>query len=370
MAVRSKGAAKITMNNNSIKKSVGIKDVAKYANVSISTVSNVLNSTKAVSPALQERVMDAVHALNYEVNAVARGLKSGRTNTIAIIVPSITSIYFPSILESIQAAADEKGYMVNVFGTEWSLKREKHYIQALKSQWIDGILLSSALDTDSARAGEYISFLSTLNRNGNPIPVVCFEAAISKDLDAVIVNDMEGIRMAAEHLISQGRTKIAYIAAPTNFYMGKQRLKGYKNALTSHGLPVRKNLIMNGDYSPRAGYECMKSLLESDTEIDAVVTGNDQMGIGAIRAVLDSGLRIPEDIAVIGFNDNFPSSLISPSLSTVKVPKTEMGTMAFDLLLKRLKTPTLPRTLIRLDGQLVVRKSTDKNAEDKWVLDW
>lgn len=358
------------MTKKSPSKTIGIKDVAEHANVSISTVSNVLNSSKPVSPALRTRVLDAVYALNYEVNAVARGLKSGRTNNIAVIVPFITSIYFPSILQSIQEAANKNGYMVNVFGTEGDPNREKDYIQTLRSQWIDGILLSSSVDTKAAASVEYIDYLSSLNTNGHPIPVVCFEAAISKCLDAVVVNDKEGIQLATEHLISLGRKSIAYIAAPTRFDMGKQRLKGYLSALEAHNIPVNKQMIIQGDYTPQTGYQCMNTLLKSFPHTDAVVTGNDQMGVGAVRAVLDAGKRIPEDIAIIGFNDNFPSSLINPSLSTIKVPKTEMGTMAFDLLLRRIQNPDLPRTLIRLDGELVIRNSTDVHAENTWSLDW
>lgn len=349
-------------------KPVGIKDVARRANVSISTVSNVLNGTKTVSESLQERVMNAVSELNYEVNMVARGLKSGKTNTIAVIVPSLTSVFFPPLLKSIQTVANQNGYSLSVFGTTGRLEREKEYIQMLRSQWIDGILLSSCVDTDAPDSAEYIDMLSDLSVNGHPIPLICLESAIGPKLDAVVMDDKEGLKTATEHLISLGRKRIAYIAAPTTFSMGKSRREGYLAALKQNELPVDSQLIIEGDYSPVSGYDCMNALLARDVGPDAVAVGNDQMGIGAIRAILDAGLRVPEDIAVIGYNDNFPASLIQPSLSTIHVPKTEMGKMAFELFQRRAENPSASRMLVRLNGDLVVRNSTVAGTDTSWDL--
>ena len=358
------------MNANPPKKPIGIKEVAKYAQVSISTVSNVLNGTKTVSDELRERVMNAVNALGYETNMIARGLKSGKTNNIAVIVSSINSIFFPALLNSIQTAAEEKNYTISVFGTHSSLDQEKKYIQLLKSQWVDGILLSSSLDTESPKAQEYIHMLTSLNTNGHSIPVVCLEAAISDMLDAVVVNDTAGIKTAAEHLIAVGKKNIGYIAAPFQFTMGKLRKAGYINALEEHHYPVNERLIAEGDYSPVSGYRCMQKLLQTHLPLDGVVAGNDQMAIGAMRAIMEAGLKIPEDIAVIGFNDNFPSSLITPSLSTIRVPKEEMGTMAFNLLMRRMENLSASRMLINLDGKLIIRNSTDPKAETAWDMNW
>lgn len=352
-------------------KPIGIKDVAKHANVSISTVSNVLNGTKAVSRPLQERVMRAVEELHYEVNMVARGLKSGRTNTIAVIVSSITSVFFPPLLKSIQTAANQKGYTVSVFGTSGDIKREQEYIQALKSQWIDGILLSSCVDPADQNMTEYIDSLSSLQINGHAIPLICLESTVGKKLDAVVVDDKEGLYTATGHLISLGRRNIAYIAAPTSYSMGKSRRSGFLAALKDHEIPCNQRLIVEGDYSPISGYHCMQSLLRTGESIDAVAAGNDQMAIGAIRAILDAGYRIPDDIAVIGYNDNFPASLVQPSLSTIRVPKEEMGQMAFDLFLRRSQNPEASRILTCLNGQLIIRNSTVSSVVTTWMLqDW
>lgn len=349
-------------------KPVGIKDVAKLANVSISTVSNVLNGSKMVSAGLQERVMQAVDELNYEVNLVARGLKSGKTNTVAVIVPSITSVFFPPLLKSIQDAADHESYSINVFGTSGSLEKEKKYIQTLKSQWVDGILLSSCIDTSDSNSGAYIEYLSALNTNGTPIPLICLESAISSSLDAVIVDDMNGLKTATEHLISLGRRSIAYIAAPSAFSMGKSRRDGYLTALAVHQIPINDQLMIDGDYTPASGYQCMKALLKRGLSIDAVAAGNDQMAIGAMRAILDAGLEIPGDIAVTGYNDNFPASLVQPSLSTIHVPKEDMGKTAFELFLRRLNNPEASHIHLCLNGSLVIRNSTAPEAKTQWNL--
>lgn len=194
------------------------------------------------------------------------------------------------------------------------------------------------------------------------------EAAISDELDAIIMNDSLAIEEATNYLISLGKKNIAYIAAPLRFVMGKQRKAGYLVALQKAGLPIRDDYIVEGDYTPQSGHLCMQRLLARMNPIDSVVVGNDQMAIGAIRCIKEAKLLIPEDIAVIGFNNNFPSSLISPSLTTMKVPKDEMGTIAFDLLMNRIKNPDSPRKLVQLTAELIIRKSTDIKGDDTWDL--
>lgn len=356
-------------SNETKEKAPGIKDVAKYAGVSISTVSNVLNGAKPVSEPLRQKVLQAVDELGYEVNRVARNLKMGKTNTIAVIVPSITSVFFPPLLKSIQAAAADAGYTVSVFGTFSNIKTEKHYIQSLRAQCIDGILLSSCLDSSAPSSEAYVRELSHLEFNGRPIPLICLESAIGNTLDAVVANDRGGLEEAVSHLLSLGRKRIAYISAPTTISMGKEREKGYLDALRNHNIAVDHSLIVEGDYSPASGYQCMEALLRSRQAIDAVAAGNDQMAIGAMCAMKDAGLKIPEDIAVIGYNNNFPASLVQPSLSTVHVPREEMGQTAFSLFLRRMRDPDASRMLVRLNGELVIRRSTVPSAPTSWDLD-
>ena len=356
--------------SGSTEKPVGIKDVARDAGVSISTVSNVLNGKKSVSPALKTRVLATVNALGYQANPIGRQLKTGRSPQIAFLVPSITSAFFPEVLKSMQRAADAAGYTISVFGTRGRLEQERRIISLLRGQGFDGILLDSCADVDLPETAEYLAFLERLNSDQSPMHIICVETAISNKLDAVVINDTDGIFKATEHLIKLGRKRIAYIAAPNQYIHAKNRKRGFLAALAIHSISTDHALIEEGDFTCRSGYDAMERILERKQDFDAVVAGNDQMAIGAIRSLKEHGITIPADVAVIGFNGNTPASLITPALSTVSVPKQEMGTLAFELFQRRVAGDKTARMQIQLDGTLVIRQSTDANAASEWELDW
>lgn len=358
------------MTQKAFPKPVGIKDVAQCAGVSISTVSNALSGKKAVSPQLKKRVLDAVCQLEYEANPIGRQLKTGRSQQIAFLVPSITSAFFPEVLKSMQRAADAVGYTISVFGTRGRLEQERRIISLLRGQGFDGILLDSCADVDKPETEEYLAFLERLNSDQSPMHIICVETAISNKLDAVVINDTDGIFKATEHLIKLGRKRIAYIAAPNQYIHAKNRKRGFLAALAIHSISTDHALIEEGDFTCRSGYDAMERILERKQDFDAVVAGNDQMAIGAIRSLKEHGITIPADVAVIGFNGNTPASLITPALSTVSVPKQEMGTLAFELFQRRVAGDKTARMQIQLDGTLVIRQSTDANAASEWELDW
>ena len=239
-------------------------------------------------------------------------------------------------------------------------------IHMLKTQWIDGILLSSCVDISSPKRTSYIQELSSLQINGHPIPLICIESEVDPSLDAIVVDDRTATSNAVKHLYEIGRKNIAYISFPETYTMGKLRRKGYENALHDLKININKKLIIEGASTPKSGYDCMQALLNTKETIDGVIAGNDQMAIGAMRAILDAGLRIPEDIAVVGYDDNFPASLVQ--LSTVRVPREDMGQSAFDLFMRRIHSPNAPRMLIRLNGELIIRNSTVPGTESPWEL--
>ncbi|HWR23100.1 MAG TPA: LacI family DNA-binding transcriptional regulator [Feifaniaceae bacterium] len=346
-----------------------IKDVAERAGVGISTVSHVLNSTKQVSPELRRRVLDAAEELNYRANAIARGLKSGRTNVLCVIVPSIVSVFFPKVLRGMQTAAAEQGYSLSIYETGEDLNRERAYIQLLKNQWVDGILLSTCCDP--ARDRGYVDELRGLSIGGKRVPVVFFEALPGEGLDGAIVDNRQAACGATAHLIKSGRKRIAHIAAPTRFTMGAERCKGYRDGLEQAGIPLDPALVCEGDYTPMSGYARMRELLECGKTFDAALCGNDQMAIGALRALNEAGVSVPGEIAVMGFDNNFPGTLVSPSLSTVSVPKQRMGREAVGLLLWRMRHEDAPPRAITLETSLIIRRSTDPDGESGWDLyDW
>lgn len=358
------------MTKKTLSKPVGIKDVAQCAGVSISTVSNTLSGKKPVSPQLKKRVMDAVCQLEYEANPIGRQLKTGRSQQIAFLVPSITSIFFPDVLKSMQSAADSAGYTVSVFGTKGDIARERRIINLLRGQGFAGVFLDSCADIDKPETAEYLDFLHTVNFGDDHMHIICVETAISPKLDAVVINDADGIAMVTEYLIRSGRQHFAHIAAPNQYIHAKNRRKGFLTALMLNGIPIDEAVIAEGNFTCRSGYEAMDRILDSGRPVDAVVAGNDQMAIGAIWCLKERGLHIPEDVAVAGFNDNVPASLIMPSLTTVRVPKADMGTCAFDLFQRRDRGDKSARILIQLGSELIIRQSTDHNAQTAWELDW
>lgn len=371
-AVKHVMAKKTCINSTAydVKKPASIKDVAHHAGVSISTVSNVLSGKRSVSEELKKRVMKSVCALDYQTNPIGRQLKTGRSMQIAFLVPSVTSIFFPNVLKSVQAAADEAGYTVSVFGTKGQLSQERRIINMLWSQGFDGILLDSCADVDLPETAEYIEFLEGLNSGSNPIRIVCVETAISGKLDAVVVNDTDGIFKSTEYLIKKGRKNIAYIAAPNQYIHAKKRKQGFFAALAMHGIPAEEAIVEEGNFSCASGYAAMERIIAHNKPIDAIVSANDQMAIGAMLCLKDRGIRIPEDVSVIGFNGNAPGSLIFPSLSTVRVPKAEMGSLAFDLFKRRVSGDDSPHMQIQLEGNLLIRQSTDPEVDTAWDMDW
>lgn len=349
---------------------MGIREVARLAEVSISTVSNVLNGTKQVSEPLRQRVLAAAQTLHYEASPVAKGLKTGRTQTIAVVVPQINSVFFTAMLRTLQLEAAEEGYTISIFDTQRNPEQEKACLQLLRAQWVDGILLSSCLDLDNPADIQWARELRHWDRGGVPMPIVCLETEIDPGLDAVVVNETQGTLELTRHLLSQGCSRIGYIAAPLQYAMSRNRLGGYRQALELAGKPPDPRLQAEGDFSPISGYHCMRELLQSGAAPDAVLAGNDQMAIGAVRAILDAGIRIPQELAVAGFNDNFPASLIAPPLTTFHTPKEELGAEALGLLLRRLQDPAAEPRTVCLDGHLVIRDSTDPHVHSRWDLNW
>lgn len=347
---------------------VGIKEVAKKAGVSISTVSNVMNGKKPVSPELKARVTEAIEALQYEVNPVGRGLKSNKTNQVGVIVPSFNQVYFPAVLQGIHEAGIKYGYNILVFETNGNVEQEKEHVRFLQNSWSDGIILASCANGENISDRKYIRSLVDSSNQKKSIPVVSLENVLDPGIDAVVIDNRKAAATAVNHLLSLGHSMIAHISAPLRFQIGNLRLAGFRETMRQAGLNVDEDLIAEGDYSPISGYDAMQKILNRGKEFTAVFAGNDQMGIGAIRALLDEGFRIPEDVAVIGIDNNFPSTLITPSLSSVNLPKYDLGFQAMHLLNERMKDPEKSRCVITLESELVIRKSTSSEGSGTWNL--
>lgn len=348
---------------------VGIKDVAKLAGVSIATVSNVINNRKPVSEELEARVNEAIKELKYEVNPAGRGLKSNRTNQVGVIVPSFSQVFFPRVLKGIHEAGANYGYQVLVFETGGDIEKEKQQVGFLQHGRVDGIIIASYANCENISDREYIRRLGHIQSRGKKIPVATLENALDPLLDAVVIDNKKAALKAVNYLLELGHRQIAHIAGPERIQIGEYRRIGYERAINSAGLKPKRELIAQGDFSPLSGYKCMKKLLDSGVEFTAVFVANDQMAIGAMKALMDRGKKIPDDVAVIGMDNNFPSTLVSPSLSTINIPKFEMGFRAMELLVGRIINPDKAPKVKTLDAALIPRRSTGSQSPDCWDLE-
>jgi DNA-binding LacI/PurR family transcriptional regulator len=344
----------------------GIKDVAEKAGVSISTVSNVINGTKYVSDELKLKINKVIEELQYEVDPVARSLKSKKTMTIGVVITNINRIFFPQVIKGIQDSAARHGYSLSFFNTNDKFEDEKRFVQMLESNWVDGLILDSVADIENA---DYFRYLSTLGNGKKSIPVVSLERKIdSYGIDSVVVNNYHGGSVAAKHLLDCGCKKLVHITGPLTSCIVQDRLNGYKDELKKAGLDISEARIAEGDYSPLSGYHAMKQQLLGSIDIDGVFASNDQMAIGAIKAIRENGLIIPEDIKVVGFDNTFVASIVEPSLTTVNVPKYKLGDAAVETLIKRMEQNPADPNIVELPINLIVRQSTDLRGDKNWDL--
>jgi len=343
----------------------GIKEVAERANVSISTVSHVIRSTKPVSDKLKKRVYKAIAKLNYHVNPVASSLKSRTTNTIAVIVPNINRIFFPQVVKGIQDHCSKLGYNLTLCDSDDSLEKEWHFTRILKNNWVDGIILGSVADESKAK---YFEFLSTLSTNTKKIPVVSLERKLKMfACDSVRVDNYQGGRIATRHLLQCGCRKIAHITGPLYSCMVQDRLKGYKDELKKQSSKFEE-IVAVGDFSPVSGYRAMKNLLLKRQDFDGLFASNDQMAVGSLKAIKEAGFRVPEDIKVVGFDNTFVASIVAPPLTTINVPKFQMGQTAAQLLTDRIRNSGEKPAHIKLPIKLIFRQSTTLKGDSDWEL--
>ena len=326
-----------------------IQEVAEKAGVSSTTVSHVLNNTRLVSPETRARVEAAMDELGYHPNALARSLRRGQTHTLGLILPDSANPFFAEIGRAVEDAAFEFGYSVILCNTEGDLDKEQLYMDVLSKKQVDGIIFVAAGDrTDSLRG---------LLRRKMPVVVVDRDLT-GVEVDAVLGDNLQGGYLATQHLIDLGHRRIACISGPSNVTPSAERVIGYRNAILGTGLMVDEDLIVRGDFHAESGHSAAHHLLDRSSAPTALFVCNDMMAMGALRAAAEMGKRVPDTLAVVGFDDIDLASYTSPRLTTVAQPKVEMGRRAVQLLVERLADKALaPRKEILLP-QLIVRDSS------------
>ncbi len=330
-------------------------DVARLANVSQATVSYVLNSNSAISvpEVTRQRILSAVHELGYVPNGIARSLRTQKTYMIAAVIPDITNPFYPAFERGVQEAAEASGYDLIVFNTGGIAEKERRCVRSLQQGRVDGVVaVFFHLKAEDLRP--------LLERNVALVRLEAVKKGVSSlnlPLDNLYVDNVAASRTAVEHLIGRGHQRIGMIAGQSG--PRQARVRGYRAALAAHRLPLDEALILDGDFSEDGGHRAMQSLLDGPQPPTAVFAANDVMAMGALVAIREAGLGVPEDVAVVGFDDIPAAGLITPRLTTVAQFQENLGVRAAEMLLERLdgSAPEQGRSE-EMPYELIVREST------------
>lgn len=332
--------------------SVTIKDIAKMLGISKSTVSRALSEHTDVNSETRQRVLEVARKLNYAPNTIALNLKQQRTNIIGVIIPETVNRFFAKAIGGIQRIANLAGYNVMVCQSDESHTTEKNNLQSLIAAHVDGVIISVSAETDRTD-----HFNALLQRN---IPVVFFDR-ISESLNTsqVVTDNYEIAFEGTEHLIAQGRKRIAIVAGPLNLYVSKHRFKGYADALKKHNIPLLDQYIIHSNFHSGDIEAYTKQLINLSQRPDAVFAINDYAAIEMMYHFKKHGIRIPEDIAMLGFNNENICKFVEPPLSSIELSSYDLGSTAAELLLKQIKGNREPEKKL-VKSRLVIRESSAK----------
>lgn len=326
---------------------ITIKDIAEKAGVSYATVSRALNGRAEVSPMTRSRIVAMAEEMGYEPNAVARSLVKKKTSTIALIVPDVANPFFADITMAVHKAAEEAGYTTIVCNTGWDPAKEQEKLHIMIQQRVEGIILKP---TAFIRPGS----LEKYN-----IPLVLFWHAMPDSLSYVELDHEKGSNMAISHLIERGARNIAYIGGQETSPSNQIRLLAYQKTLQEAGLNVDPHLISFGGFDLYSGYRRMENLMQLANRPDGIFCSNDIIAIGALQYARDHGIKVPEEVAIIGFDNLAHAALPQIGLSTIEQPRDELGRQALEALLKDMDTfPTRNKQRILVEPKLKIRNTT------------
>jgi len=336
---------------------VTIKEVAKRAGVSVGTVSNVLGGMVTVSPTLRERVNRAIAELDFHPNHVARSLKVRQTMMVGMVISDITNPFFPQLVRGAEDATLERGFLLVTFNTDDNLEREKRVLSVLRTRRVDGLLLVVA-----PNAGDTAHIRNTIAAG---TPVVCLDR-IPRGIrvSSVSVNGVKSTEMCMRHLLSLGHRRIAIMSGSLGLQTARDRLEGYRNALKEAKVPYDRKMILEGDFRSETGYLLMKRMWLGGCRPTALFVSNGMMGLGAMKAIRELGIRCPEEIALAMYDDLPEAEVLNPPVTAVAQPAYEMGFRGAELLLEYLDgTRSADRPVrIELDAELKIRESTSGSA--------
>lgn len=325
-----------------------IKRVADRAGVSIATVSRVFADPQAVSDTLRLRVEEAARALNYRPSRAARTLRVGTSQAVGVVIPDLENPFFTAVVRGIEVVLRAAGYTLLLANSDEDAAREHEVLQTLRADGVAGIIF---VPINAARDA-YREVLAP------PLQVVAVDRSPTHlRPDLVTVDNVEGTRLGVEHLFALGHREVALLGGPSRHSTAKERERGFHEALRATGRTVRPELVHHGDFREAGGYEGMRALMALPKRPTAVFVANNLMTLGAFRAVHEAGIRIPDEVALVGFDDMPWATSLNPPLTAVSQPSQEIGSTAADLLLDRIARPERATRHVILETTLVVRAS-------------
>ncbi|GLF90166.1 catabolite control protein A [Bacillus safensis] len=329
---------------------VTIYDVAREANVSMATVSRVVNGNPNVKPTTRKKVLEAIDRLGYRPNAVARGLASKKTTTVGVIIPDISSIFYSELARGIEDIATMYKYNIILSNSDQNTDKELHLLNTMLGKQVDGIVFMGGNITDV--------LVEEFKRS--PVPIV-LAASVEEQAQtpSVNINYEQAIYDSVQLLVEKGHKRIAFVSGPMSEPINSVRkLAGYKRALEEAGIAFDDGLIAEGDYSYDSGIEALAHLLEQSDKPTAVIAATDEMALGVIHGAQDRGVSIPEDLEVIGFDNTRLSLMVRPQLTTVVQPTYDIGAVAMRLLTKLMNKEQVDDQIVELPHRIEERQST------------
>ena len=330
---------------------IKLRDVAEMARVSTATVSRAINDPETVRPDTRQRVEEAVRRLGYRPSRVARRLRvrCGRSSLIGLVIPDLQNPFFADLARGVEDTAQRHGYTVLIGNADEDAEKERRYLQVMGAESVDGVILPPSSPETPFSAADLL-------RDG--IPVVCVDRRLPKmKLDMAVVDNVRGTREAVEHLLALGHRRVGFIQGSPHLSTSRERRQGYVDALEAAGVSVDRSLIRSGDSRQESGARVASEMLAAADRPSALLVGNSMMTLGALEAIQRAGLRIPDDVAIIGYDDMPWAMAVTPPLTVVRQPGYELGARAMELLLRRIEEPTRSTTVVTLQPELVVRES-------------
>ncbi|MBD0380934.1 LacI family DNA-binding transcriptional regulator [Paenibacillus sedimenti] len=336
---------------------ITVYDIAKEANVSVSTVSRVLNDTAPVKKSTKDKIMQIIDKYQFQPNALARSLLKKETGTIGMIMPDITNPFFPEVFLGAESEARIKGYTFFLCNTSGDSARESEYLSILSEKRVDGIIFMGGRINLARCKPELVKEVTDISSR---IPVVLVNGQLpNSNIVRVSTDEAKGARLVTQHLIDLGHKDIGFIGGVDHMSTTIQKVKAFKSQLEDSGLVYQPDWVLHGSFSVRSGEELMKKMIEMKKRPTAIFCVNDFTAVGAIKAVSEHGMKIPDDFSIVGFDDTPLATSIIPEMTTVSQKSHELGKTAVQILTKLLNKEKVKR-LTLLEPELMIRKSTGR----------